>query len=149
VAAKDNLDLEGVATARLRDGLPGLLVLSEGDQIPGWLPSVLPLNGLSGKVGIHRHCRTTDLMLPELSGGPLKAKGRISINPDESRGAVLVQLNNATIISVGIALGGNDSGVSLLAGEGWLKKQLDAVARDQSARSGESCESPPTRECSR
>jgi len=147
VAAKDNLDLEGVATARLRDGLPGLLALSESDQIPGWLPSVLPLNGLSGKVGIHRHCRTTDVALPELSGGPLTAKGRISINPDESRGAVLVQLSGAEVIAAGITLGGDDSGVSLLAGEGWLKKQLDAVARDQRARSGESCESP--RECSR
>ena len=88
-------------------------------------------------------------MLPELEGGPLKAKGRISINPDESRGAVLVQLNDAAIISVGIALGGDDSGVSLLAGDGWLKEQLAAVDRDQNPRSGESCESPPTRECSR
>jgi hypothetical protein len=149
VLAKDNLDLEGVATARLRNGLPGLLVLSEGDQIPDWLPSVLPLNGLSGKVGISRHCRTTDVTLPELSGGPLTAKGRVSINPDESRGAVLVQLSGAEVIAAGITLGGNDSGVSLLAGDGWLKKELDAVARDQRARSGESCESPPTRACTR
>jgi hypothetical protein len=149
VAARDNLELEGVATARLRNGLPGLLVLSEGDQIPGWLPTVLPLNGLSGKVEINRHCRTTDLTVPELTGGPLTAKGRISINPDESRGAVLVQLSGAEVISAGITLGGDDSGVSLLAGDGWLKKELAAAARDQRARSGESCEAPPSRACTR
>lgn len=148
-AAKDNVGLEAVATARLRDGMPGLLALSESNSIPAWLPSILPLNGLSGKVEIQRHCRTTDLTLPKLSGGPLVAKGKVSIDPDETRGAVLVQMNGAEIISAGVALGGDDSGVSPLVGDTWLKEQLDRIDRDERARSGESCAPPPKRECDR
>jgi len=147
--ARDNVGLEAVATARFRDGMPGLLALSESSAIPAWLPSILPLNGLSGKVEIRRRCRTTDLTVPMLTGGPLVAKGKVSINPDETRGAVLVQMNGAGIISAGVAVGGNDSGVSPLVGDTWLKDQLDRIARDERARSEESCAPPPKRECDR
>ncbi|HEX3594961.1 MAG TPA: hypothetical protein VHU80_07665, partial [Polyangiaceae bacterium] len=99
VAAKENLDLDGSVSASFRDGLPGLFVLSEGDQIPEWLPDVLPLNGLSGKLGVHRRCRTLDVDVPEISGGPLTASGKISSQPDETRGAVLVRVRGAKVLS--------------------------------------------------
>lgn len=146
VDAKTNLDMDGPAKVKLRDGLPGLLALSEADKLPGWLPEVLPLNGLGGVLEIHRHCRTTDVVVPGLSGGPLAASGRISMNPDETRGAFLVRLG---LLSAGITLGGSDSGVSLFAGEDWLRKQVDAVERDGKAHVPTSCESPPSQTCER
>jgi hypothetical protein len=149
VDTKTNLELDGAGKVALRDGLPGLLALSEGEKIPSWLPEILPLNGLGGALEIHRHCRTTDVLVPELSGGPLTASGRVSVGPDETRGAVLVRLAGAKFVSAGITLGGPDPGVSLLAGDTWLKEQVDAVERDRRAHAPASCESPPSRTCER
>jgi hypothetical protein len=149
VAAKENLDFDGTLSASFRDGLPGLFALSQGDEIPGWLPTVLPLNGLNGKIAVHRRCRTLDIDIPEVSGGPLTASGRISSQPDELRGAVLVRLRGADAVSAGIGLGKKSGGLSLLAGDDWLKGHIEWLRNEEAALSNGACEQPPPRECSR
>jgi hypothetical protein len=148
VAAKENLDLDGSVSASFRDGLPGLFVLSEGDQIPEWLPDVLPLNGLSGKLGVHRRCRTLDVDVPEISGGPLTASGKISSQPDETRGAVLVRVRGAKVLSAGIGLGKKSGGLSLLAGKDWLNGHLAWLRNEEATMSNAVCQKPaPKRQC--
>jgi hypothetical protein len=147
VAAKENLDFDGSLSASFRDGLPGLFVLSAGDQVPGWLPTVLPLNGLSGKLDIHRRCGTLDVSIPELSGGPLTASGKISSQPDELRGAILLRLRDASIISAGIGLGKKSGGLSLLAGDDWLKGHLEWLRNEEATQSSATCPPPPKRSC--
>jgi hypothetical protein len=53
VVAGQDLELDGRISGRFRDGLPGLLVLSENDQIPGFIADLLPLNGLVGTLEQH------------------------------------------------------------------------------------------------
>jgi len=137
-----------VVSAKMRDGLPSARIVG-GRQNSGWLSSVLPLSGLSGKIGLHRRCQTMNLSIPELSGGPLTASGRLSTEPDRSRGAVLVRVRGADILSAGIGFG-KDSGVTLLAGDKWLREHLDAMAADENAASNAVCKKPPSeRQCGR
>ena len=147
VVAREHLDLDGRVSARFRDGLPGLLALSEADQIPGFLPEVLPLHGLVGTVGVRRRCQLTDLTLSQFEGGPLVASGRIQNVPGDTRGAVLVRLAGLGVVSAGVSLGEHGDGVSLFAGDEWLKKQMAGLDREAASVAAEPCAPPPKSEC--
>ncbi|HEX7671340.1 MAG TPA: hypothetical protein VF395_17220, partial [Polyangiaceae bacterium] len=147
VRARGNLDLDGRVSARFKDGLPGLLALSEADQIPGFLPQVLSLHGLVGTVGVRRRCQFTDLTMSQFEGGPLVASGRIQNTPGETRGAVLVRLSGLGVISVGVSLGEHGDGVSLLAGDEWLEKQIAVLDGAAAAAERQPCPPPPKSEC--
>lgn len=129
VVAGRDLELDGRVSGRFRDGLPGLLALSESDEIPGFIADLLPLHGLVGTLDVRRHCRLTDIRLSRIAGGPLVARGRVQNVPGETRGAVLVGLSGLELVSAGIGLGKHGSGVSLFAGDDWLKGQMVGLGR--------------------
>jgi len=129
ITAAEDLDLDGRVSARFRDGLPALLALSATDEIPSFLPDLLPLHGLVGTVNVRRHCKLTDLQFSSFEGGPLIAKGRVQNAPGDTRGAVLVQLTDLNLVSAGLTLG-KPGGVSLLVGEDWLKEQVAPLGQE-------------------
>lgn len=119
----ESLDVDGRVVAHFRDGAPALFALAEEKQIPGWVPTVLPLHGLSGTIDVRRRCRTTDVYLPRLEGGPLVGSGRIHDAPGRTSGAVLVRIGGIGALSAGFDLG-EDGGVSPFAGDAWLSERV-------------------------
>ncbi len=139
-----NLELAGIFSARLRDGVPGLLLLERGDEVPGWLDSVLPLRELRAQGRIERRCRTTDILLDSVSGGPLEARGRVQATPEGTRGALLVELSSLEVASAGLSFGEPDHGVELLAGEAWLAERSRGLERRRRSELSTACApSPP------
>jgi hypothetical protein len=139
---RPNFGVDGRISARFRDGLPGLLALREKDEIPGWLPRILPLNGLSGLVDVHENCHATDIDFPRLEAGPLVGSGRIHrAAAGETTGAVLVRL--AGMVSAGIDLG-PDGGISPFAGEDWLSSRRAQMDADTSRVKSAACRPRPT-----
>jgi hypothetical protein len=149
VVAAQNLDLDGRVSAHFRDGMPGLLALSESDQIPGFLPDLLPLNGLVGTLDVQRHCQLSDVRFSNVKGGPLVATGRIQNVPGETSGAVLVRLSGVGLVSAGLSLGERGSGVSLFAGDVWLEKQMVSLRREAARVAAHPCAPPPKSRCER
>lgn len=131
VAAGENLDLQARLSLELRDGLPGLMALSDTDQVPKWLPTVLPLYGLSGRIDVRRHCGAIDVDLPQLEGGPLVGSGRIHELPGRTNGAFLIQVRKAGLLTAGVELGASH-GVAPFAGAEWLARKLAEL--DEQAR---------------
>ncbi len=146
VTAVEDLDLDGRVSARFRDGLPALLALSATDQIPSFLPDLLPLHGLVGTVNMRRHCQLTDLQFSSFEGGPLMANGRVQNTSGETRGAVLVQLSNLNLVSAGVTLG-KPGGVSLLVGEDWLKEQVAPLGQQAANLWAHACPLAPANTC--
>lgn len=147
VEAKRTLEFDGRLSAHFRDGLPGLLALSAAGQIPGFLPSVLPLQGLTGTLDVRRRCELTDITMSQMEGGPLVAKGRIQNTPGDTRGAVLVGLGGLGVVSAGVSLGKQGDGFSLFAGDEWLKKQMVSLDNQAEWVTTVPCEPPPTSAC--
>lgn len=145
VRAGEHLEVSAPLRAQLRDGTPGLTVLSAADQVPDWLVTLLPLRQLEVTGAITRRGQLTDWALTEVAGGPLTAKGRVQSSPDAARGALLVRLAEPQAVSVGIRFGSRTQ-VKLLAGESWLRTReeaLDAAAEAAANRSPRR----PTRQC--
>lgn len=144
--ARENLD--GIASfrANMRDALPALSVLAAEDELPGWIPSIFPLRGLTAEGSVRRRCRLTEFELSEVSGGPFSAVGRMQSEPDAVRGAFLVRLAAASAISAGIRFDAEDSGVSMFAGSGWLKERYEPLERFERAAETETCPPVPA-EC--
>jgi hypothetical protein len=134
-----SLEFSGRLSARLRDGLPGLFVLAEKDEIPSWLPTVLPLNRLTGVLDVQRHCQTMFVDFPRLEGGPLVGRGRIHNAPGRTEGAILVRFGGAGMLSAGIDLGGSGGHVAPLAGDAWLSERLARMDADRTRASTHSC----------
>ncbi|HYJ10590.1 MAG TPA: hypothetical protein VEX18_16320, partial [Polyangiaceae bacterium] len=132
--------------ANLRDALPALNVLAAEDDLPGWVPSIFPLRGLTAEGSVRRRCRLTEFQVSEAAGGPFVAVGRMQSEPEAVRGAFLVRLAAAHPISAGIRFDGEDSGVTLLAGSGWLKDRYEPLERFERAAETDVC-IPPPREC--
>jgi hypothetical protein len=148
LSAHRTIDMEGRVVARFKDAVPGLLALSETDRIPDWIPTVLPFNGLSGTVNVHRRCQTMDIDLPRLKGGSLVGSGRIHAVPGKTSGAILLRYAGARGLSAGIALG-EDAGVSPLAGDDWLSERIERMDVESSQRASEPCQIPRTHSCER
>lgn len=146
IAATQDVELEGRVSARMRDGLPALLALSERGEIPEFIPDVLPLHGLVGTLDVRRHCRLTDIQFSRVEGGPLVASGRVQNVPGETRGAVLVQVSGIALLSAGVSLG-ELGGVSLFAGEDWLAEQGRDLALASSRLTGSVCLPPKQSVC--
>jgi hypothetical protein len=144
--AKENLD--GIASFRasMRDALPALSVLAAEDDLPGWVPSIFPLRDLTAEGSVRRRCRLTEFQVSQVAGGPFVAVGRMQSDPDAVRGAFLVRLAAAHPISAGIRFDAEDSGVTLLAGSGWLKERYEPLERLERAAETELC-IPPPRAC--
>ncbi len=136
------LEFSGRLSARLRDGLPGLLVLAEKDKVPEWLPTVLPLNRLTGVLDVQRSCHAMFVDFPRLEGGPLVGRGRLLNSPGQTEGAVLVQFGGAGMLSAGIDLGGAGSRVAPFAGDKWLTERLARMDADRTRASARPCPAP-------
>jgi hypothetical protein len=148
IAVRDNLDLTGRATAKFRDGMPALLALAQADEVPGWLPAVLPLNDLTATLDVERHCRLTEIILPKVEGGPLVAEGHLQNVPGDTSGAVLIRLSGLGFVSVGVSLGAEGDGVSPLVGDDWLEAHVAPLGRRARTVWAQRCEPDPEPSCS-
>jgi hypothetical protein len=147
VVVGENLGLDGRVSARFKDGLPGLLALSEADQIPGFLPAALPLHGLVGTVRVRKRCQLTDLVFSQFEGGPLFASGRVQNAAGNTRGAVLVRMGEGGVISAGISFGEGGDGVSFLVGDDWLRSRMAGFDEEATSASERPCPPVPKSEC--
>ena len=121
----------------MRDGLPGLALLADQEQLPAWLAKLFPLNELDASGSVNRRCRSTELRILESSGGPLSARGRFHSTPDSTLGAFLVTVSDLEPLAAGLALTPQGKSVDLLPGEHWLDEnlaRLDAQAATVRAR---------------
>ena len=129
IDTRQNLDLAAKVRATLRDGLPALNALASAEEIPKWVPTVLPLQGIALDLGVERFCRWSDVQILAASGGPLKAKGRFQLEPGETRGAILLRLASLGFVSVGIDFVEDYSNMSPLVGASWLEGHLDTMTK--------------------
>lgn len=137
------LEFAGRVSARLRDGVPGLLVLAERDEVPDWLPSFLPLHDLSGSMDVQRRCRTIDVAFQRLEGGPLSGSGRIISAPGGTKGAFLVRWNASKVLTAGIELDGGSGKVAPFAGDGWIDDKRAEMEADSARERAAPCPSTP------
>jgi hypothetical protein len=119
-----DFDLTGKVKAHFRDGLPALYILASEEEIPGFVPKLLPLEGLTFDLGVERYCRWTDVQILDAHGGPLAAEGRVQIEPGETRGALLLRLAALKPISLGMNFVEDYSDSAPFVGSGWLEKHL-------------------------
>jgi len=122
--ARENFDLSGKVKAQLRDGLPALYILASEDEIPSFIPTLVPLEGLTLDLGVERYCRWTDVQILDARGGPFAAEGRVQIEPGETRGAVLLRLAALKPLSLGLNFVEDYSHSAPLVGGSWLQKHL-------------------------
>ncbi len=132
LSAGHGLEGGGVFKARLRDGTPVLSMLAADDELPDWVPKVLPLNELQATGVVLHRCRVTEIRVVESTGGPLQASGRILSAKAGTSGALLLRLRSAAPLSAGLSLGSGGDGVSPFAGDDWLDEQLSRL--DERAR---------------
>ena len=145
VDTRQNFDMAGALRARFKDALPALYVLASEEQIPKWTPSLLPLRSLELDLDVERFCRWTDLQLVEASGGPLKAAGRLQIEPGETRGALLLRLAAFEPVSMGLDFVEDYSNTSLFAGSSWLEEHLEPLTKAASEKHDTACTPEPPR----
>jgi len=122
--ARENFDLSGKIKAQFRDGLPALYILASEDEIPGFIPTLVPLEGLTLDLGVERYCRWTDVQILDARGGPFAAEGRVQIEPGETRGALLLRLAALKPLSLGLNFVEDYSHAAPLVGSGWLATHL-------------------------
>jgi hypothetical protein len=134
-----DFDLAGKVKAQFRDGLPALYILVSEDQIPGFVPTLFPLEGLSFDLGVERYCRWMDVQILEAHGGPLSAEGRVQIQPGETRGALLLRLAALKPISVGLHFVEDYSQTSPFVGSGWLEKRLVGLTAAATDKHDQKC----------
>jgi hypothetical protein len=124
---RQDFDLRGKVKARFRDGLPALYILASEDEIPGFVPNLVPLEGLSVDLGVERFCRWTDVQILDARGGPFAAEGRLQVEPGETRGALLLRLAALKPISLGLNFVEDYSHAAPLVGNGWLEKHMEPL----------------------
>jgi len=120
--AQENLELGGTFRANLRDATPGLAVLSAQGELPKWVASVFPLNGLSATGSLARRCRLTDIHLVQLAGGPAVARGRLQSLPDGFQGALLLRVAGFEALSGGLDFDAQHTHFGLFKGDDWLSR---------------------------
>jgi hypothetical protein len=142
---RQNFDLTGKVKARFRDGLPALYILASEEEIPTFLPNLVPLDGLSVDLGVERFCRWTDVQILDARGGPFAAEGRLQVEPGETRGALLLRLASLKPISLGLNFVEDYSHAAPLVGNGWLEKHLVPLTSAATAKHDQRClPQPPT-----
>jgi hypothetical protein len=124
VDARQDFDFNGKLHARLRDGLPALYALASEDEIPKWLPGLVPLERMTLDLQVERFCRWADVQIMEARGGPLVAAGRVQVEPGDTRGAILVRLAAFEPIAFGLHFVEDYSNAEPFAGNGWLEQHL-------------------------
>jgi hypothetical protein len=92
---------------------------------------------------VERFCRWTDVQLVEARGGPLRASGRVQVQPGDTRGALLFQLAGFAPLSFGLAFAEDSSDGSLFAGSGWLEEHLEPLTGAATAKHDERCKPEP------
>jgi hypothetical protein len=142
--SRQDFDLFGPVHARFRDGLPALYVLASEKEIPKWVPSLLPLHDLTLDLEVERFCRWTDVQILHASGGPLRAEGRLQVEPGETRGAVLFRLAPVGAVSVGLNFVEDHSDTSFLAGSDWLQQRLTLLRDAATAKHDAPCARGPS-----
>jgi hypothetical protein len=143
VDTRRDFDFAGKVQARVRDALPVLNILASEDEIPKWVPSVLPLQGIALDLAVERYCRWTDLQIAGATGGPLSAQGRVQTEPGETRGAILLRLASFKPLSVGLDFVEDYSDSSVLAGSGWLEQHLSTLTSAATEKHDAQCEPQP------
>jgi len=143
VSAAHGIDATGRVEAKLRDGLPALYMLASSDDIPKFVPSLLPLSGLQVALEVDRHCRFTDVRILQASGGPVAAAGRLQFDPENNHGAVLIYTSPVALASMGLELEEHSSHVSPMVGTAWLTERLGPLARLASEKRLAHCASAP------
>jgi hypothetical protein len=96
------------------------------------------------ELDVERFCHWTDVQLAEASGGPLKAAGRLQIEPGETRGAVLLQLAALEPVSLGLDFVEDYSNTSLFVGKSWLEKHLEPLTKAATDKHDDRCKPEPT-----
>lgn len=147
VSAGRTVELDGTVRVAFRDGLPGLLALSAGEKVPGFVPDLFPLRKLHGTLKLHRRCSLLDVQVPEIEGGPLTLSGRIQNVPGDTRGALLVRFRDVGFLSAGIELGKEASGPSLFASDAWLGREEAELAAVEEWEDARSCGQPARSTC--
>lgn len=141
--ARENLDFATHFQASLRDATPGIILLAEDGKLPDWFADALPLREMRIQGHAARRCRLTTIRVDQATGGPLSARGTLQSTSDLVRGAFLVRLAAVEMLSAGVEVGPPDSGVSLLAGEQWLRKRTDRLDHAATQILASPCRSEP------
>jgi hypothetical protein len=148
--ARDNIDLSLPFRAELRDGQPGMAILVEKGSFPALIADAVPLDSVAVVGTVQRRCRLTNIRFTEARGGPLLGRGLLNSTSDRVRGAFLLRLDALRAVSAGVALDSRDSaesGVSMLAGDDWLRERTQILDADTRRILEAPCPTPPS-ECS-
>jgi hypothetical protein len=140
---RENLDAIVKMRAQFRDGLPALQALVSEDQIPKWLPTVFPLDGLTLDLYVERHCGWTDVQVLDASGGTLSAQGRLQTEPGETRGAILFRLLSLPFVSLGFDFVEDYSRAKGFVGASWLEGQLSPLTIAATEKHDTLCQEQP------
>jgi hypothetical protein len=143
IDTRQNFDMAGKVRASFRDGLPALNVLASAEEIPKWVPTLLPLRGIALDLAVERFCKWSDVQINEASGGPLSAKGRLQFEPGETRGAVLLRLASLGFVSVGLDFVEDQSNMSPLVGASWLEDHLVPLTKAATDKHDTLCRPDP------
>ncbi len=129
LGVSQNVDVSGQFDAKFRDALPALSLFASTGDLPGWIPDLIPLEQLEARGQFRRKCRVTDLVIQSARGGPLAAAGHFQSVPNDTRGAVLIQLPSFLRLSVGLVTHADELGVAIFAGNDWLGEQSKILNR--------------------
>jgi hypothetical protein len=142
---REDVDASVKMRAQFRDGLPALRALVSEDQIPSWLPTVFPLDGLTLDLYVERHCGWTDVQVLDATGGTLSARGRLQTEPGETRGAILFRLLSLPFVSLGFDFVEDYSRAKGFVGASWLERQLSPLTTAATEKHDTLCQAqPPT-----
>jgi hypothetical protein len=144
VDAAPEPDLTFRVEASLRDGLPALYMLASEGDIPKILPSLLPLEQMKLELEVERRCRFLDIRILHGRGGPVSAEGRLQLEPEEIRGAVLLRTSPIAVASLGLELKENSSHATPMVGSDWLAEHLAPLGEAAREKRAEGCPPQPT-----
>ncbi len=124
VLAPSSLSIALRASARCRDGSAPLDALADAGEIPGWVATLFPVDGLSGSAEVRRDASGL-LVRFGAAGGGAEAKGAFVDRGHGLDGRMLIEDG---ALRAGVELHGGHPSFQLFAGEGWLRERLSALA---------------------
>ena len=102
-------------------------LLDAEDVIPGWAAGLLTMEGLKASATVKKRGSDVDFKLLRAEGGSLALHGRLrKSGARDPAGAFLVR---SGVLSVGIDIEQDGTGVKLLAGESWVNEKMAALDR--------------------